>query len=347
MLTYRRFIITFLSVGLLIVASLFAFIITLDPYGTRVKAGKQPVPLMDLNQRYMYPQLVRSRMYNSAIFGTSTVRLIDPQKLNTPLQGQYANLAMNAATPWEQMQLAQLFVKSTPNIEHVIWGIDPTWCHPQADQEAQKRTFRPFPPWLYDDNPWNDVWGQFNFTALEVSVRLANYRLGRAKERIRSDGYEVFTPPEHTYDLNRARTHLWGATSHNEQEKIRDLWRNGVQKLDQLDSSDHNIIRPALGWMRSWLETIPSSTRITFVFAPVHISAQPTPNSKEAAQEKLCKQQFAALLKSRERSNIIANIIDWRTKSDIVLKDENYWDPLHYRLHIADELTQEIINKSQ
>ncbi len=338
--SYQRFIITFLSAGLLISLSLFALIIFLDPYGARVSAGKNTVPLMDLNQRYMYPQLVRSNIYESAIFGTSTVRLIDPEKLNAPLQSRFANLAMNAATPWEQMQLANLFKKSTPNIKHIVWGIDPTWCHPQADQTAQKRTFRPFPPWLYDDNPWNDLLGQFNFTALEVAVRLANHRLGRAKERIRSDGYEVFTPPEHTYDLKRAKAHLWGATSPDEQAQIRDLWLKRSENINTLSENNKPLVLPALGWMREWLKSIPTSTRITFIFAPVHISAQPKPNSKAALDEKACKQQFITLLKSHESSHVI----DWRTGSAITLNDENYWDPLHYRLPIANQLTQEIIN---
>ncbi|NJM25262.1 MAG: hypothetical protein HC859_07000, partial [Bacteroidia bacterium] len=36
---------------------LFGFILLLDPYGARVQAGQTPRPLMDLNQRFMYPQI--------------------------------------------------------------------------------------------------------------------------------------------------------------------------------------------------------------------------------------------------------------------------------------------------
>ncbi len=46
--------------------------------------------------------------------GTSTARLLDPQELDRAFGGRFANLAMNAATPWEQTQLARLFLTRAP-----------------------------------------------------------------------------------------------------------------------------------------------------------------------------------------------------------------------------------------
>ena len=69
---------------------------------------------MDLNQRFMYPQIVRSGRFDAAVFGTSTVRLLDPQRLGAAFGGRFANLGMNAGTPWEQMQLADLFLRHVP-----------------------------------------------------------------------------------------------------------------------------------------------------------------------------------------------------------------------------------------
>ena len=57
--------------------ALFALIIAMDTYGLRPSAQNAPRPLMDLNQRFMYPQVVRSGRFDAAIFGTSTLRLLD------------------------------------------------------------------------------------------------------------------------------------------------------------------------------------------------------------------------------------------------------------------------------
>src|SRR4051812_8553176 len=97
------------AVSLALSASLiFAFIAGLDPFGLRVGARQKPRPIMDINQRFMYPQLVRSGAFDAAVVGTSTMRLIDPQALSRDLEARFVNLAMNAATPWEQVQAAHL-----------------------------------------------------------------------------------------------------------------------------------------------------------------------------------------------------------------------------------------------
>jgi hypothetical protein len=336
-----RFPTIFLVSTALITCIFFAFILWMDPYGVRVKAGDSPGPVMDLNQRYMYPRLVRSQVYDSAVFGTSTVRLIDPQQLDHNLKTRFANLAMNAATPWEQMQLAQLFVRKTPHTKHIFWGIDPTWCAPDATSLEKQRTFRPFPPWLYDDSLWNNVTGQLSFTTLEVAIRVAGFYLGQRKPRLRDDGFEIFTPPEHTYDVSRARHHLWGTTSTEDEAHIRALWEKPSTPYPLTPQEQQGLAFPALDWLRDVLKQLPENTQVTFVFPPVHISAQPRPGGREAALETLCKAHIASFKSVHQNTNVL----DWRIGSQITSHDENYWDPLHYRLPIAQQLTQKLIDQ--
>ena len=78
---------------------LYAAVVLLDPYGLRATPGAPPRPLMDLNQRFMYPQIVRSGRFDSAVFGTSTVRLLNPQRLNETFGGRFANLGLTQAPP--------------------------------------------------------------------------------------------------------------------------------------------------------------------------------------------------------------------------------------------------------
>ena len=161
---------------------------------------------MDLNQRFMYPQIARSGRFDAAMFGTSTVRLLDPARARAPSARGFANLGMNAGTPWEQLQLADLFLRRVPQPNALIFGIDATWCEPDAD--GRRLTPRAFPPWLYDDEPLNDYPALVNLTAVEIAGRVALHRLGLMPERIRADGYEIFVPDDALYDLARARTHL-------------------------------------------------------------------------------------------------------------------------------------------
>ena len=113
----------------------------------RRRAGARPLrpvrlghdtagPIMDLNQRFMYPQIVRSRRYDSAVIGTSTVRLLDPRQLDALFGGHFANLAMNAATPWEQTQIAGLFLRETAQPRTLIFGIDTDLVRGRCRREA-------------------------------------------------------------------------------------------------------------------------------------------------------------------------------------------------------------------
>ena len=70
-----------------------------DPYGANPLRVPFERPLMDINQRFMYPQVLRSGEFDSAVFGTSTIRLLKPSDLEAVFGGDFANFGMNAATP--------------------------------------------------------------------------------------------------------------------------------------------------------------------------------------------------------------------------------------------------------
>jgi hypothetical protein len=316
-----------------VAGTLFGFVVLLDPYGVRVEAGESPRPLMDLNQRFMYPQLVRSGAFDSAIIGTSTIRLLDPAILSQGLQARFVNLGMNAATPWEQVQIAALFARKTAAPKLVIWGIDLPWCEAEATQEERKLTPRPFPPWLYDDSGWNDWAKQLNFTALEIAVRLAGHRLGLVPPRIRGDGYEVFTPPEASYDLARARFHLYRG--------------NDGKPLDLAPLTPPEAITPeqraawrfpALAWLDQALAAFPAQTQRILVLPPIHGGALPREGTAAFQRQLACKAQIAAI--AGKRGAIIA---DYAHLSPLTGEDTNYWDPAHYRLPIARRIEADLI----
>ena len=334
---WRGWITAFVLAALTLTALLLGFIITLDPYGARLQAGQPARPLMDLNQRFMYPQIVKSGAFDSAVIGTSTMRLLDPQILSKGLSARFANLGMNAATPWEQSQIAGLFAREVMAPKVVIWGIDQTWCDADATDEARRLTPRPFPPWLYDDSAWYNWPKQLNVTTLEIALRLAAYRLGLQPERLRGDGYEVFTPPEGTYDLARARFHLY--RSHG--GKAPELAPQ-VPAADVPAAERSSWRFPALAWLEQGLAALPAATRRLIVLPPIHAGAMPREGSVAWQRFQACKAQIAAIA-ARQK----AVIADYTHPSALTREDSNYWDPLHYRLPIARRLEADLITLGQ
>ena len=158
---WRGFSATLAAAAASSAAAIFLFVLAVDPYGLRVGPGRPPSPIMDLNQRFMYPQIVRSARYDSAVFGTSTVRLLDPQRLGTLFGARFANLGLNAGTPWEQTQLARLLLGHVRQPKVLIFGLDWPWCSPDTDRD--RLTFRTFPAWLYEERPLRYAYKLFSF----------------------------------------------------------------------------------------------------------------------------------------------------------------------------------------
>ena len=310
----------------------FGFTLAMDPYGVAASPTRAPTPIMDTDQRRSYPQLVRGGHFDSAVFGNSSVRLLDPGRLDPLFGGRFVNLAFNSSTPWEQTRMAELFLYHVPIPRTLVFGLDPLWCGADADQPARRLTPYGFPDWLYETDRRSLVesYGRlFSLHDLEVAFRVAAVRLHLAKPRIRRDGYAVFMPPEASYDLERARQHIWGG---------------GVRAVAPVeppvvldDAARERLTFPALDWLAGLLDRVPEATLTILVFPPIHIAAQPVPGSQAAALDAACKARIAAIgLRHR------AVVIDFRHPSPLTSLDENYWDQLHVRLGIADRVTNAI-----
>jgi len=312
---------------------LFAFIAVLDPFGLRVVAGQAARPIMDINQRFMYPQLVRSGRFDAAVLGTSTMRLLDPQTLSRGLDARFVNLAMNAATPWEQLQMAGLFRDQVRAPKRIIWGFDTTWCEPDATDPAKRLTPRPVPAWLSRDVRWTDWPKLLNLTNIEIAGRLMAYRLGWSRERIRGDGYEVFTPPEASYDLARARSHIYAGSG----GKPVDL--EPLATPEAVPETERAGWRfPALAWLEEAIAAFPKETQVMLVLPPAHLTAYPREGSAGGQRYAACKAGIAALAHRHG-----ATLVGYAHASPITTQDANYWDPLHFRLPIAARFGDELV----
>jgi hypothetical protein len=303
------------------------FILLVDPYNVVPFSPPATRPIMDINQRYFYPGVIRSGRYDSFVLGTSTSRLLDPRELDQAFGGRFANLAMNAATAWEQVQIARLFLRLEGPPRTLILGVDAPWCDPDAAERST--TFRGFPEWMYDDNQWKDLLYLLNGKTLEIAGRLVGYWLGLRPPRMREDGYEIFVPPEAQYDLARARQHIWEGGPAR---------RDPVVPPVVLSEAQRAALKfPALDWLDAYVGDLGSRSKVIISAMPVHISAQPLIGSPEAAVERECLSRIGAIAQRHG-----ALMIDWRIASPLTSEDANYWDRLHFRLPIASRIIQNL-----
>ena len=320
---WRRLFTTFAMTLAGVSAAITGFVVAFDPFGVGPWPSRPPV-LMDLNQRYMYPQVIRSRKFNAIVTGTSTVRLLDPAILDEEFGARFANLAMNSATAWEQAQILDLFLRETPEPKALVMGLDPLWCEADADKDAKRVTFRAFPKAFYDDNPLNDWPELLSLKSMEIAWRMMLHRLGLMTERLRLDGYEVFTPDEATYDLARARGHIWAG---------RDRTITDAPAYKATRTEQDGWVFPALGWIDTLIARMPREAAVMLAFTPNHIAGQHPPGSPGLAREMACKAAVAAI-GARHR----ATVVDFRIPSPVTREDTNYWDALHYRLPVATKI---------
>jgi hypothetical protein len=244
-----------------------------------------------------------------------------PAALEAVFGGRFANLALDSGTPWEQHRIATLFAAHAKHPRTLLIGLDHVWCNSSADTD--RITYRGFPEWMFDEDPWNDPLHMLNKRSAEIAGRRIAEALGLNRARIPFDGYEQFVPPESMYDLAKAKLQIGevaeaeaavaGATPEE-----RAQWRY-----------------PALDWLQILLDG--PWQRTVLIITPVHVSAQPAPGSNAAAKEGECKARIARIARRRG-----VPLVDFRIRSGITSRDENYWDRLHYRVPIAERIVADL-----
>lgn len=289
-------------------------ILLVDPYGNipfSLPLDRAPV---STNQRFAYPTLARAARFDSAVIGSSTVRLLDPSRLDAASDARFVNLAMNSATAYEQMRIHELFLRHHADARAVIIGIDDSWC--RRESVIERYTFRQFPEWMYDENPWNDLLYMFNDKALENTVRLLELLSGKRSPKYETNGYRDFTLDFGTWDARAVSARLYpkGRPAARrvpaiEPEASRPEWRFAAHAL--------------LGTM---LGRTPENTQTLLVFPPMH-------GDYLARSEPLYRECKARILPIAQHYG--ATVLDYMRESRITRDDDNYWDPLHYRAAVA------------
>ena len=318
---WRGFLRIAVSVFAALSLAIYALILLVDPYGNipfSLPLERAPV---STNQRFSYPTLARAARFDSAVIGSSTVRLLDPTTLDATSGARFVNLAMNSATAYEQMRIHELFLHHHPDAGAVIVGIDDSWC--RRETAIQRYTFREFPKWMYDENPWNDLLYMFNDKALENTVRLLELLSGKRSPKYETNGYRDFTLDFGSYDQRAVATRLY--------PKGRPAERRVPAIPPQSQHPEWQFAAHAL--LRTMLERTPAKTRTVLVFVPMH-------GDYLARSEPLYRECKARILPIAQEYG--ATVFDYMRESAITRDDNNYWDPLHYRGDVARIIERDV-----
>jgi hypothetical protein len=245
-----------------------------------------------------------------------------PRQLDPLLGTRFANLSMNSAEPYEQFRLLQVFAHHHPDARMVMIGLDMPWC--LTGDRYDKYTEREFPEWLYEPEArWRGYREMLSGYALTQAVQEFRILIGQKKERYGADGYTDFLPDDSLYDPVRAAASL-----------------PGPEKAAAVDPHyDPTGLRfPNHQFLSGALQALPATTQKLLFFPPYYVWKQPAPGTQAFADLEECKRRIAQIADAAPG----ARVVDFMIPSAITDDPTHYWDPLHYRVGIAERLARDL-----
>ncbi len=97
-----------------LVSLVYLFIALVDPWGGLPLSPALPRVPVTTSARFAFPMLARDARFDSAVIGSSTARLLRPDRLNPLFGARFVNLAFDAATTHEATRLLHVFLQSRP-----------------------------------------------------------------------------------------------------------------------------------------------------------------------------------------------------------------------------------------
>lgn len=324
----RNFIVTFLC----LISFVFLFTVVVDPYDNFHVSPPIARGVIAHNQRLSYPALAKSDRFDSAIFGTSTTRMINPTHINAGLAAQFVNLSLNSGTWWEQREMFRLFVRHHAQLKRIVFGIDVIWC--QENDRGAKLTPRLFPPWLYDGNPWNDYLHVLNFKTVETAFEQLVHVIGiDDRSRYGRDGYRTLNKKGTPYDLRRARINIYGQATPMAPAKL-------VSPPQVSAKQRAKWTYPNIATLDQMLAKLPDGSQKLLIFVPYHHRRLGAPGKRTMLRYGECKNRVRTL--KQKHANL--KVMDFMYRSEFTLNDANYWDKLHFNEQAALRVEQAIVD---
>ncbi|WP_047150882.1 hypothetical protein [Aneurinibacillus tyrosinisolvens] len=161
---YKKWLAWYLlfSIGGVGIISLFNYLI--DPLQFYRKASYHPS--FSEEERFQNPGLAKNYPYDTIIVGSSMTQNFIPSYVDKKLGAKTIKLSASGSSVHEQYLIAKLALE-TGKVKNVIWAVD--FSSLRGEPLRVRNDQGPFPFYLYDKNPLNDVKYLFNNDTLQQS----------------------------------------------------------------------------------------------------------------------------------------------------------------------------------
>ena len=309
-------------------ALLYLYIVVIDPYDNLPLSPNITRFQVSGTNRSFKPSVARRPQYDSIVVGSSSSMLLHPARLSDAFNAHFANLAMPAASPYEQLRLLKLFHDKHPAPRNILIGLDDFWCETRTlPKQLGANVGQPTYDWLYDDDRWND-WPGLNSQVLKYTQRQLKAMLDPDQEPAARDGYYNFTAANYgSYDLNRARTKIYG------QPQPVPRPQSFNTEATQSAGGQERLF-PEVERLGESLAALPPETVKLVLLPPYHWYRQFQWGMESRQRLAACKHRIASLGECLDNYQVL----DFMRLSPITVEDSHYWDGEHYNNEIAKSL---------
>lgn len=132
-------------------------------------------PFWNTDQRHQNPGLARNYSYDTVLLGTSSVENYIPDVLDARFGWRTVKLAISGSSIHEQRQILDVAILSG-QVRRVVWALD--FMALGGEPDRREDYFSPYPTYLYNENPLDDLQYLFSSTTTADSVAALAHRLG-------------------------------------------------------------------------------------------------------------------------------------------------------------------------
>ncbi len=318
---YRKWSLSVLTITVLLIGTITTFNFFADPLQFYRKASCKPV--FSQEQRYQLPGLAKNYDYDTIIVGSSMTENFRPEYIKGQLGFDALKLSISGASAREQFLIADLAVK-TGKVENVIWGIDYFGLSGETGRVRNEQG--PFPFYLYDKNPINDIKYLFNISTTFDSAKIVIRRI-LAKEVIAADLNSLYT---------------WDQQYNFDREIVLDEWRKLADDNEQV-SREYEINKLEESARNNIIKLVRSNENINFYmyFPPYSVlqhyyyyRTNPVLFENELYVKKLIFDELGTL------KNV--KIYDFQQDKNITFDLNNYKDLAHHSSQINNLIIDSI-----
>ncbi|CAM3361520.1 copper amine oxidase N-terminal domain-containing protein [Marinicrinis lubricantis] len=320
----RNFFIWFIVFSLISVSIVALITYIVDPLQFYRKPSWY-VPQYSMEQRYQNPGLARNYDYDTIIIGSSMTENFVPSYVDEVLGGKSIKLSMSGSYSHEHHLISEAAFR-TGQVKNVIWGLD--YFSVKGGETMVRDDQGPFPYYLYDKNPLNDIKYLFNYTTITQTINILKGKL-QGSLTLRNldylnnwDYYAVYGTESVLKDLKRA-------------EAVEPSYVKTEEDFEEIKKAfDANIL--------SLVKEHPE-TEFIFYYPPYHVLRHYVwyeLNPKRYNNQQQFKQYVWDTLS--EYPN--AKIFDFQAVEEVTFDSNNYKDLSHHTLEINEWIIQSMAN---